>query len=162
MERFVVATTDLRQESRKPSRRSTAPGLAALLDRRPAVSSRGDAARAGRGSLRLPRGLRRPGGTERRSPFQSARTPTGPPAVPGGLKGRGRLREARRHKHASKASARSEPRDRSRPRAFEVVKDLFHPKTPGRPTSYARLPLSQFTGVQVKSIPCEYFYDTLS
>ncbi len=41
-----------------------------------------------------------------------------PAALWGGLKGRGGLREPGRSKHGSGATARSEPRDRSAPRAF--------------------------------------------
>ena len=125
------------RQPRKPSRRSTAPGLAALLT-----------------PLRC---LPRPGGIDRRSPFQSARSPSDPPAVPSGLKGRGprggfaatarggRLcrppapgspafaapcaassGERRSPGDASTAAnavseARSEPRDWSRPRAFEGI-----------------------------------------
>ena len=42
--------------------------------------------------------LRRPGGVDRRSPFQSARDSLPGSRFPGGLKGRGRVREARRRK----------------------------------------------------------------
>ena len=57
-----------------------------------------------RGSLRasvapLPQCLRRRGTAERRSPFQSARDSRPGSRFPGGLKGRGRVREARRRKH---------------------------------------------------------------
>ena len=106
--------------------------------------------------------LRRPGGTERRSPFQSARDSLPESRYPGGLKGRGRVREARRRKHhrehrdrgAQRAIARRrakrgasdwrtaspasrEPRDRSRPRAFEVL--TSSQSSPPRTVPYAHL-----------------------
>ena len=54
--------------------------------------------------------LRRPGGTERRSPFQSARDGRWTSRRPGGLKGRGQVREARRRKHCSERGERSAQR----------------------------------------------------
>ena len=53
------------------------------------------------------------------------------------------------------SKARSEPRDWSRPRAFEIVAGRSTPDSAESPVSRARVSPSQFTGVQMKSIPCE-------
>ena len=84
--------------------------------------------------------------------------PTGKPG-PGGLKGRGRLRKARRRKHRRPmAEERSEPRDWSRPRAFEVLQLVAARFSTNQPYHTHPVSIALFT---LYHEVCDLFYDTL-
>ena len=131
--------------NRSATNRNTSKALAAL-DR--------SGTRCAPWSRRSLRCLRRPGGTERRSPFQSARSPGDPPAVPGGLKGRGRVREARRRKHRNGVRSAASPGTEAGRGLSRCCGSLQRDSV--RTTCTIRTSTSRpIHGVKMKSIPCE-------
>ena len=104
MERFVVVAVDSTCEPRKPSAGSSRAARCALRSLRSLQCLRHRESKALPSSRRM--APRTPGFPEPASPFQSARSPGDPPAVPGRLKGRAAVDPFR----ARQAPQRSEER----------------------------------------------------
>ena len=157
MERFVVVAVDSTCDLRKPSTGSSRAARCRSRERSSLVMTK-DASRLSNHALRSLRSLqclrhreskalpssrrmapRTPGFPDPASPFQSARPPSDPPAVPGGLKGRAAVDPSWARQAPQRSEERSEPRSGRAPRGLSRLSQVIPRPIPLNHPCHARL-----------------------